>query len=116
MAMLLTPRPRPTAAHRYLYAGANPITHSDPSGPLKCPRWRPETLRQALRLWRADPLAEFRGLPFAESARPRSPEEWLQVQLAAVENELAVGRHVELVGELQQLVAEFPLHERSTNC
>ena len=71
-----------------------------------------ERLREALSLWRGSPLADFAYESFAQSAIARLEE----IRLAAVElridADLAVGRHAELVGELEALVAEQPLRER----
>jgi DNA-binding SARP family transcriptional activator len=71
-----------------------------------------ERLRQALSLWRGRALGDFAYERFAQSAIARLEE----VKLAAVElridADLALGRHHELVGELEALVAEHPLRER----
>ena len=71
-----------------------------------------ERLREALSLWRGPALADFAYQSFAQAAIARLEE----IRLAAVElridAELAVGRHDELVGELEALVAEEPLRER----
>jgi len=71
-----------------------------------------ERLRDALSLWRGPPLAEFAYESFAQPAIARLEE----IRLAAVElridADLALGRHDELVGELEELVAEHPLRER----
>jgi DNA-binding SARP family transcriptional activator len=71
-----------------------------------------DLLRQALGLWRGAPLADLTYESFA-----REPIERLEeIRLAAVEQrieaELALGRHRELVGELEQLASEHPLRER----
>ena len=69
-------------------------------------------LRDALDLWRGGPLADLGYESFAQTAIARLEE----LRLAAVERriaaELALGRHAQLVGELEQLVAEYPLQER----
>ena len=71
-----------------------------------------ERLRTALSLWRGPPLADFSYEPFAESTIGRLEE----LRLTAIENridaDLALGRHGDLVGELQSLVSEHPLRER----
>ena len=71
-----------------------------------------ERLRDALSLWRGPALADFTYERFAQAAIARLQE----VKLAAIElrvdADLAVGRHDELVGELESLVAEHPLRER----
>jgi DNA-binding SARP family transcriptional activator len=71
-----------------------------------------ERLRDALSLWRGPALADFAYESFAQTAIARLEE----IRLAAVElridADLALGRHDELVGELEALVAEHPLRER----
>jgi DNA-binding SARP family transcriptional activator len=71
-----------------------------------------ERLREALSLWRGPALADFAYESFAQSAIARLEE----IRVAAVElridADLALGRHDELVGELEALVAEHPLRER----
>jgi predicted ATPase/DNA-binding SARP family transcriptional activator len=69
-------------------------------------------LREALSLWRGPALAEFAFEAFAQAEIGRLEEERLAALEARVEADLAVGRHGELVGELQQLVAIHPLRER----
>lgn len=69
-------------------------------------------LREALGLWRGGALADLADEPFARPAIERLEE----IRLAALERridaELALGRASELVGELQELVAEYPFGER----
>ena len=71
-----------------------------------------ERLREALSLWRGPPLADFSYESFAQAAIARLEE----IRVAAVElridADLLLGRHDELVGELEALVAEHPLRER----
>ena len=71
-----------------------------------------ERLRDALSLWRGPALADFTYESFAQAAIGRLEE----IRLAAIElridAELALGRHDELIGELEALVAEHPLRER----
>ena len=63
-------------------------------------------------LWRGPALADVAYESFAQAAIARLEE----IRLAAVElridADLALGRHDELVGELEALVAEHPLRER----
>jgi predicted ATPase/DNA-binding SARP family transcriptional activator len=70
------------------------------------------TLSEALALWRGSPLGDLAYEPFAAAAVARLEE----LRLGAVEDridaELALGRHGELVAELERLVAEQPLRER----
>ncbi len=71
-----------------------------------------ERLRDALALWRGPALADFAYESFAQAAIARLEE----IRLAAIElridADLALGRHDELIGELEALVAEHPLRER----
>ena len=71
-----------------------------------------ELLGEALGLWRGPPLADLAYESFAGTPIERLEE----IRLAALEQridaELALGRHVELVGELQELAADHVLRER----
>jgi DNA-binding SARP family transcriptional activator len=73
-------------------------------------------LREALSLWRGTALADFAYENFAQAAIARLEE----VRLAAVElrvdADLALGRHDELIAELEALVAEHPLREHLRMC
>jgi DNA-binding SARP family transcriptional activator len=68
--------------------------------------------REALELWRGFPLDDLAFDPFARVAIARLEE----IRLAAVEHrvdaELALGRHGELIAELEELVTLHPLRER----
>src|SRR6266508_994879 len=70
-----------------------------------------EALRAAEALWRGRPLADLEFEPFARVEVERLEE----LRLASVEEridaELALGRHLALVPELEALAAEHPLHE-----
>jgi DNA-binding SARP family transcriptional activator len=68
-------------------------------------------LREALGLWRGAPLAEFTDEPFAQAESARLQEQRLTVVQARIEADLVLGRHAELVGELEALVARQPLRE-----
>jgi DNA-binding SARP family transcriptional activator len=70
-----------------------------------------ERLRQALELWRGPALAEFRSAPFAREAGERLEEARLAATELRVEADLALGRHAELVPELEELVARAPFRE-----
>jgi DNA-binding SARP family transcriptional activator len=71
-----------------------------------------ELLREALGLFRGRPLADFAYEPFAEAECARIDELRLQALEDRVEADLELGRHAELVGELESLVAGQPLRER----
>ena len=69
-------------------------------------------LREALDLWRGPPLAGLEDEPFAQPHIARIEDLRLTAVEDRIEADLAMGRHAELVGELQALVSEFPLRER----
>ena len=69
-------------------------------------------LREALGLWRGPALDEFAYEPFAQAAIAELEELRLAALEERVEADLALGRHAELVAELEGLVAEHPLRER----
>ena len=70
------------------------------------------TLAEALALWRGPPLADFAYDYFAQGEIARLEELRLGAIEQRIEAELALGRHAELVGELEALVGEHPLRER----
>jgi predicted ATPase/DNA-binding SARP family transcriptional activator len=69
-------------------------------------------LRQALNLWRGPPLEEMSEF----SGVPQEIQRLEQMRLAALEDriqaDLAAGRHSEVIGELESLIAGYPLQER----
>jgi DNA-binding SARP family transcriptional activator len=71
-----------------------------------------ERLCDALSLWRGPALADFAYQSFAQAAIARLEEIRLAAVELRIEADLALGRHDELVGELEALVAEHPLRER----
>jgi DNA-binding SARP family transcriptional activator/pimeloyl-ACP methyl ester carboxylesterase len=70
-----------------------------------------DLLRRALALWRGPALAEF-SEPFARPEGARLEELRLGALEWRLEADLALGRHGEVVGELEALVAQHPLRER----
>ena len=68
-------------------------------------------LREALGLWRGSPLAEF-GEPFARIESGRLDDLRLTALEQRIQADLALGRHAELVGELEALAEEHPERER----
>jgi YVTN family beta-propeller protein len=68
-------------------------------------------LRDALALWRGPPLAEFAYEPFAQAEIARLDELRLRALEDRIAADLALGRHAELVGELELLVSRNPLRE-----
>jgi DNA-binding SARP family transcriptional activator len=69
-------------------------------------------LREALGLWRGPPLAEFGEEPFARVEATRLEDLRLAALEERIEADLSLGRHAELVSELEALVAEEPHRER----
>jgi tetratricopeptide (TPR) repeat protein len=69
-------------------------------------------LHEALSLWRGPPLADIAFEPFAQAECTRLEE----LRVAALEDriaaDLASGRHAEVVGELESLIAVDQLRER----
>jgi len=85
---------------RLTQAGRSALTIGDATGAA-------ETLRAALDLWHGPAPTD---LPHAESLRLE--ELRLNAHEDRIDAELALGRHAQLVGELEALVAEQPLRER----
>ena len=69
-------------------------------------------LHEALDMWRGPALADFVYEPFAQGEIARLDELRLVALEARIDADLAVGRHVEVVGELEGLISEHPLRER----
>jgi DNA-binding SARP family transcriptional activator len=69
-------------------------------------------LAEALALWRGPPLAEFGDEPFARVEAGRLEALRLGALEERIDADLALGRHVDLVGELEVLIAEEPQRER----
>lgn len=76
------------------------------------PRERAAKLREALDCWRGPALVEFPSEPFAQHEISRLEEERLTALEERIEAELELGRHAELVPELEALVTQYPLRER----
>lgn len=69
-------------------------------------------MTEALALWRGPPLVDFTYEPFARAEVERLEELRLAALTERIEADLALGRHVGLVGELELLVERHPLQER----
>src|SRR6266511_1190592 len=69
-------------------------------------------LRKALALWRGPPLADFAYDSFAQEEIAGLEELHLATLEERIEADLALGRHDEVVQELEQLVQRHPLRER----
>src|ERR687885_2700452 len=82
------------------------------AGAAEEPPLKAERLRRALELWRGSALANLRLESFGDREAERLNELRLAALLERIEIDLELGRHAELVGELEALVAEHPLQER----
>ena len=69
-------------------------------------------LRKALGLWRGAALVDLSYASFAQPAIRRLEELRLAASEKRIEADLALGRHADLVGELETLVERHPLRER----
>jgi DNA-binding SARP family transcriptional activator len=71
-----------------------------------------DLLRRALALWRGPALADLAYEAFVQNEIARLEElRWAALE-QRIDADLACGRHAELVGELEGLIAEHPLRER----
>ncbi len=70
------------------------------------------SLTDALALWRGSPLSDVAYHDFAQAEIARLDELRVACFEELFEARLALGRHAESVGELEQLVVEHPLRER----
>jgi DNA-binding SARP family transcriptional activator len=68
-------------------------------------------LSEALALWRGAPLADLAYEQFAQAEIARLEEMRLTVVEQRLDADLALGRHSELVSELETLIARHPLRE-----
>ena len=68
-------------------------------------------LREALSLWRSRALADLDGEPAVREVVLDLEEERLEATAGRIEADLAVGRHNQLVPELERLLAEHPARE-----
>jgi DNA-binding SARP family transcriptional activator len=73
---------------------------------------RAQLLRQALALWRGDPLSDLASEEFAHDEIRRLDELRLSVVEDRIDADLELDRSEGLVGELESLVARNPLRER----
>ena len=67
--------------------------------------------REALSLWRGPALEEFSSEPFAPPEAVRLEEVRVGVLEERLETDLQLGRHSEIAGELEAVIARYPLRE-----
>ncbi len=90
---------------RLLDAGRQAASAGDPTaGSVR--------LREALALWRGPALADLARMEFIAPEARRLDELRLLALMERIDADLALGRHAELVPELEALVAAEPLRER----
>ena len=71
-----------------------------------------DRLRDALALWRGPPLSDLEAAPALRPDIARLEALRLRALEDRIEADLALGRHAEVVAELEALVARHPLRER----
>jgi DNA-binding SARP family transcriptional activator/class 3 adenylate cyclase/tetratricopeptide (TPR) repeat protein len=76
------------------------------------PEARSQLLATALAMFRGEALADFRNEEFARDDIARIDELRIAAETDRVDAELELGRHAELVPELERLVSTDPLRER----
>jgi DNA-binding SARP family transcriptional activator len=69
-------------------------------------------LREALGLWRGEPLADMSSAALHREVVARLAEQRLEALHRRIDAELALGRHAELVAELRALTERHPLREQ----
>ena len=69
-------------------------------------------LADARGLWRGPPLADFTYEPFAQASIARLEELRLSCREELIDSQLALGRHAEVIADLEALVREQPFRER----
>jgi DNA-binding SARP family transcriptional activator len=72
-------------------------------------------LAEGLSLWRGPALADVASEPFAQTEIARLEELRVTALEGRIEAELQLGRHAELIGELEMLVGAHPLREQLRN-
>jgi len=90
---------------RLAHEGSQALEHD---GPARASA----SLSEALLLWRGPPLADLADEPALAAVIVRLEELRVLARERRVEAELALGHHVDVVAELESLVAEHPLRER----
>jgi predicted ATPase/class 3 adenylate cyclase/DNA-binding winged helix-turn-helix (wHTH) protein len=71
-----------------------------------------EALERALSLWRDAPLADLAYEPFAQGEIARLEDLRAGALEQLIEAKLTLGRHAEVIAQLEALIAEYPYRER----
>jgi predicted ATPase/class 3 adenylate cyclase len=90
---------------RLLGEGRQALREGDPRGAAR-------RLGEALGLWRGPALVDFAYEGFAQAEAARLDELRISALEDKIEAELALGRHGELIGELERAARDEPLRER----
>jgi len=69
-------------------------------------------LREALRLWRGEPLADVPSQLLRDREAPAIKDQWLHALVTRIDADLHLGRHKEVLAELRQLVTAHPMQEQ----
>src|SRR5918999_765610 len=103
----LVVEPERIDAHRFerlVAEGGSALSAGEPDAAL-------EALEAALSLWRGPPLADLAYEPFVQQEAAHLEELRVTALEQLVEAKLVVGRHAEVIGQLEQLVSEHPYRE-----
>ena len=76
------------------------------------PKRAAANFREALALWRGAPLADLGDEPFAQAEIARLEELRISLIEDRIEADLALGRHADVIPEIEALIAAHPLRER----
>ena len=100
-------RPGELDVHRFeaLVAEGRGLLRADPASAA-------ERLRAALALWRGPALADIAGARFSAAEAAGLEDRRLGATEEQVEADIALGRHADLVAELEALLGRHPLRER----
>ena len=90
---------------RLAAVGRRALAGSDPAGAAS-------VLREALAVWRGPALADVGEAPFRAAAAARLENARLAALEDRIDADLALGRHAEVVAELEALTEAHPLRER----
>jgi DNA-binding SARP family transcriptional activator len=103
----LVVEPERIDAHRFerlVAEGSSALSAGEPDAAL-------EALEAALSLWRGPPLADLAYEPFVQQEAAHLEELRVTALEQLVEAKLVLGRHAEVIGQLEQLVSEHPYRE-----
>jgi len=73
---------------------------------------RVRLLTAAVALWRGRPLATLARAPWFDPHARRLEDELLQIRRGLIDARLALGEHLEVLGELEALCRQHPMHEQ----